>query len=141
MASRALFGACYAIVTKILPRWGVQCTLVNGHDLAEWQAALSSPANIVFLESPSNPLLDLVDIAAVATLAHAAGAKLVVDNVFATPIYQSPLSLGADIVTYSTTKHIDGQGRMLGGLCLAVRHLLKRCFCPLSPDRCSDEPV
>ena len=130
VASRALFGACYAIVTKILPRWGVQCTLVNGHDLAEWQAALSSPANIVFLESPSNPLLDLVDIAAVATLAHAAGAKLVVDNVFATPIYQSPLSLGADIVTYSTTKHIDGQGRMLGGAVLGSAAFIEEVFLP-----------
>ena len=130
VASRALFGACYAIVTKILPRWGVQCTLVNGHDLAEWQAALSTPANIVFLESPSNPLLDLVDIAAVATLAHAAGAKLVVDNVFATPIYQSPLSLGADIVTYSTTKHIDGQGRMLGGAVLGSAAFIEEVFLP-----------
>jgi len=130
VASRALFGACFAIVTKILPRWGVKCSLVDGRDMQAWQDALSSPAKLVFFESPSNPLLDIVDIEAVAKLAHHAGAKLVVDNVFATPIYQSPLALGADIVTYSTTKHIDGQGRMLGGAVLGSREFVEEIFLP-----------
>ncbi len=130
VASRALFGACYAIVAKILPRWGIHTTLVDGRDLQDWQHALSRPAALVFLESPSNPLLDLVDIKAVSELAHNAGAKLVVDNVFATPIYQSPLALGADIVTYSTTKHIDGQGRMLGGAVLGSRDFIEEVFLP-----------
>ncbi|MGC6412032.1 MAG: O-succinylhomoserine sulfhydrylase [Candidatus Puniceispirillaceae bacterium] len=130
VASRALFGACHAIVSKILPKWGIETELVDGTDMAAWQAALSRPCKLVFIESPSNPLLQLVDIAAVATLCKSAGAKLVVDNVFATPLYQSPLALGADIITYSTTKHIDGQGRLLGGAVLADKAFIDDIFMP-----------
>ena len=130
VASRALFGACHAILTKILPRWGVEVEMVDGRDLAAWEAALATPANIVFLESPSNPVLHLVDIQSVSALAHAAGAKVIVDNVFATPVFQSPLALGADIVTYSTTKHIDGQGRLLGGAVLGTTAFIEDIFLP-----------
>ena len=130
VASRALFGACHAILTKILPRWGVDVELVDGRDQAAWEQALQLPAKIVFLESPSNPVLHLVDIQAVSALAHAAGALVIVDNVFATPVYQSPLALGADIVTYSTTKHIDGQGRLLGGAVLGKKTFIEEVFLP-----------
>lgn len=119
VASRALFGACHAILTKIMPKWGVEVELIDGRNIAEWEAALASPCKIVFLETPSNPTLQLVDLKAVAELAHKAGARLVVDNVFASPIHQQPLAFGADIICYSATKHIDGQGRVLGGLVLA----------------------
>ena len=125
VASRALFGACYAILNDILPRWGVTTEFVDGSDLDQWRRALATPAKIVFFESPSNPMLDLVDIPAVAELAHAAGAKVIIDNVFATPIAQKPLELGADIVIYSATKHIDGQGRVLGGAVLADEEFIK----------------
>ncbi len=118
VASKALFGSCYWIIADLLPRFGVETTLVDGTDLDAWKVALSRPTACVFLETPSNPTLEIVDIAAVAELAHAAGARLVVDNVFATPLLQSPLALGADVVVYSTTKHIDGQGRCLGGAVL-----------------------
>ena len=130
VASRALFGACYAIVSRILPRWGVETELVDGRDLAAWEAALARPAKLVFLESPSNPILQLVDIKAVSELAHAAGALVVVDNVFASPIYQAPLELGADIVTYSATKHIDGQGRLLAGAVLGTHEFVEEVFLP-----------
>ena len=130
VASRALFGACYAILTKILPKWGVETILVDGRDLDAWEAALSQPTQIVFLESPSNPLLHLVDIAAVAEMAHAAGAKMIVDNVFATPLFQSPLELGADVVVYSATKHIDGQGRLLAGAVLGDAEYMDDIFLP-----------
>ena len=119
VASRALFGACHAILTKILPNWGVEVVLLDGRDLSAWEEALSVPCKIVFLESPSNPTLQLVDIPAVSHLAKQAGARVVIDNVFATPIHQKPLELGADIVCYSATKHIDGQGRVLGGFVLS----------------------
>ena len=118
VASRALFGACHAILTKILPKWGVEVVLLDGRDLSAWEEALSVSCKIVFLESPSNPTLQLVDIPAVSHLAKQAGARVVIDNVFATPIHQKPLELGADIVCYSATKHIDGQGRVLGGFVL-----------------------
>ena len=130
VASQALFGACHAILTKILPRWGIQTELIDGTDILQWQATLATPAKLVFLESPSNPVLQLVDIAAVAELAHKAGAKLIVDNVFATPVLQSPLALGADIVTYSTTKHLDGQGRLLGGAVLGSKAFIEDIFQP-----------
>jgi len=130
VASQALFGACHAILTKILPRWGIQTELIDGTDLLQWQAALATPAKLVFLESPSNPVLQLVDISAVAELAHKAGAKLIIDNVFATPVLQSPLALGADIVTYSTTKHLDGQGRLLGGAVLGSKAFIEDVFQP-----------
>ncbi len=116
VGSALLFGSCHWILTQLLPRFGVAVELVDGKDLAAWERALARPANLVFLETPGNPTLELVDLAAVAGLAHAAGAKVVVDNVFATPLLQRPLELGADIVVYSATKHIDGQGRCLGGL-------------------------
>lgn len=118
VAARALFGSCHFIVAELLPRYGIQTEFVDGTDLDQWKTALSQPTQAVFLETPSNPTLEIVDLAAVSALAHAAGARVVVDNVFATPILQRPLQLGADIVVYSTTKHIDGQGRSLGGAIL-----------------------
>jgi O-succinylhomoserine sulfhydrylase len=118
VAARLLFGSCHYILTEILPRFGVRVELVDGADLEAWRAALAEPADVVFFETPGNPTLDLVDIAAVARLARAAGARVVVDNVVATPLLQRPLALGADIVVYSATKHIDGQGRCLGGVVL-----------------------
>jgi O-succinylhomoserine sulfhydrylase len=119
VASRALFGSCRYIIEDILPRLGVITTFVDGTNLDEWRAALSAGTRCVFIETPANPTLDIIDIAAVAELAHRAGAKLIVDNVFASPILQRPLTHGADIVVYSATKHIDGQGRCLGGAILA----------------------
>ncbi len=110
VASRALFGACYAVIDQILPKWGIERVFVDGTDLTAWEAALADGAQMVFMESPSNPVLDLVDIPAVAKLAHDAGAMVVVDNVFATQTGQSPLELGADLVMYSLTKHHDGHG-------------------------------
>lgn len=118
VAPHALFGSCSHIIKNILPNYGVANTMVEGTDLNEWKAALATPAKYVFLESPANPTLDIIDIAAVAELAHKAGAKVIVDNVFATPVFQKPFTLGADIVVYSATKHIDGQGRALGGAIL-----------------------
>ena len=113
VVSRALFGACYAILNDVLPRWGVMTEFVDGTDLDQWRAALATPAKLVFFESPSNPMLDLVDIPAVAEMSYAASALVVIDNIFATPIAQKPLELGADIVIYSATKHFDGQGLSL----------------------------
>lgn len=118
VGSRALFGSCEFILTTLLPRFGVETELVDGTDKAAWEKALSKPADAVFLETPSNPTLEVLDIPFIAELAHKAGAKVVVDNVFATPILQKPMELGADIVVYSATKHIDGQGRCLGGAIL-----------------------
>jgi O-succinylhomoserine sulfhydrylase len=118
VAAKALFAGCRFIVEDWLPRFGVSSTLVDGTDLEQWQRAVRDNTKVFFLETPTNPTLEIYDIAAVAKIAHAAGAKLVVDNVFATPLYQSPLALGADCVVYSATKHIDGQGRCLGGVIL-----------------------
>ena len=118
VAASALFGSCRVICQTILPRYGVGAEFVQGSDLNAWKKALSRPAKLVLIESPSNPLLEAVDIAAVAELAHKAGAKLIVDNVFATPILQRPLELGADISVYSATKHMDGQVRVLAGAIL-----------------------
>lgn len=118
VAASALFGSCRVICQTILPRYGVETEFVQGSDLEAWKKSLSRPAKLVLIESPSNPLLEAVDIAAVAKLAHEAGAKLVVDNVFATPVLQRPLELGADIAVYSATKHMDGQGRVLAGAIL-----------------------
>ncbi|MDA2983921.1 MAG: O-succinylhomoserine sulfhydrylase [Actinomycetota bacterium] len=115
VASRALFGSCFQVLTSILPRWGVVTDLIDGHDLAQWEAALARPAKVVFFETPSNPMQELVDVTAVCDLAHAAGARVIVDNIFTTPVLQRPLDLGADVVVYSTTKHMDGHGRTLGG--------------------------
>lgn len=119
VAAKALFGSCRYVVEELLPRYGIASTLVDGVDLDQWRAAVRPNTRTFFLETPTNPTLEVIDIAAVAEIAHAAGATLIVDNVFATPIYQSPLALGADCVVYSATKHIDGQGRCLGGIILA----------------------
>ena len=124
VASRALFGACHSIITKILPEWGIETELVDGTDNQAWQVALSKPAKMVFVESPSNPLLDLVDLKYVSARASEAGAIMVVDNVFATPTGQKPIDLGADIVIYSGTKHIDGHGRVLAGVILGSEKIL-----------------
>lgn len=115
VAARSLFGSCFVVCNEILPRWGVETVFVDGDDLGQWEQALSKPTQAVFFETPSNPMQSLVDIAAVSELAHAAGAKVVLDNVFATPLLQQGMPLGADVVVYSGTKHIDGQGRVLGG--------------------------
>jgi len=121
VASRALFGSCNWVVGDLLPRFGVETVFVDGTDLDRWQEALRCGAAAVLLETPSNPALEVIDIAAVAALARAAGASVVVDNVFATPLLQRPLEFGADVVVYSATKHIDGQGRCLGGAILGRR--------------------
>src|SRR6201996_5434010 len=119
VASKQIFGSCRYVVEDLLPRYGIDTTLVNGLDLDAWKKAVRPNTKSFFLESPTNPTLDVLDIPAIADIAHAAGARLVVDNVFATPIWQSPLTLGADVVVYSATKHIDGQGRCLGGMILS----------------------
>ncbi|MEO8828759.1 O-succinylhomoserine sulfhydrylase [Lapillicoccus sp.] len=141
VSSRALFGSCFVIVDEILPRWGVESVLVDGTDLDQWRAALDRPTAAVFFETPSNPMQGLVDVRAVADLAHAVGAKVVVDNVFGTPVFSRPLELGADIVVYSATKHIDGQGRVLGGAILGseefvsgpVKNLMRHTGPAMSP--------
>ena len=130
VASRALFGSCHWIVSTLLPRYGISSEFVDGGDLAQWRAALAKPAALVLLETPSNPMLEMVDLRAVAELAHAAGAIVVVDNVFATPLLQQPLALGADVVVYSCTKHIDGQGRVLGGAVLGARKWVEEVLQP-----------
>ncbi|GGB68863.1 O-succinylhomoserine sulfhydrylase [Knoellia flava TL1] len=141
VASRALFGSCFVIIDEILPRFGVEAVFVDGPDLAQWEAALSEPTAAVFFETPSNPMQELVDIEAVSRLAHAAGAKVVVDNVFGTPVFSRPLEHGADVVVYSATKHIDGQGRVLGGAVLGpsefvdgpVKNLMRHTGPAMSP--------
>jgi len=125
VSSRALFGSCHYIVSDLLPRWGIEPVLIDGRDLGAWEAALASDAALAFCESPSNPTMEIIDIAEVARLTHRAGGILVVDNVFATPLLQKPLALGADVVVYSATKHIDGQGRCLGGAILATEKFIK----------------
>jgi O-succinylhomoserine sulfhydrylase len=125
VAASALFGSCLYIVSELLPRFGVECTLVDGTDLEQWKAAMRPNTRACFLESPTNPTLSVIDIAAVADIAHEAGAKLVVDNVFATALWQSPLALGADVVIYSATKHVDGQGRCLGGVVLSSEEFIE----------------
>lgn len=131
VASRALFGSCLQIITNILPKFGVTHELVDGTDLAAWKQAVRPGTACVFLETPSNPGLEVIDVAAVADIAHAAGARVVIDNVFATPILQKTLPFGADIVVYSGTKHIDGQGRCLGGAILSTRQFKEDLLKPL----------
>jgi O-succinylhomoserine sulfhydrylase len=141
VSARSLFGSCFVILDEILPRWGVEAVFVDGSDLDQWRAALSEPTTAVFFESPSNPMQELVDVRAVCELAHAAGAQVVVDNVFATPVLQRPMEQGADVVVYSATKHIDGQGRTLGGAILGseefiaepVRNLMRHTGPSMSP--------
>lgn len=131
VASRALFGSCHHIVTKILPRFGIETSLVDGGDLEQWRAAIRDGTRCVFFETPSNPTLDIIDIRAVANMAHQFGARVVIDNALASPVLQRPGAFGADVVVYSGTKHIDGQGRCLGGMVLsdlAFRHDLLEPF-------------
>jgi O-succinylhomoserine sulfhydrylase len=128
VAAKALFGSCRWVIEDFLPRFGVTSTLVDGLDLDQWKQAVRPNTKVFFIESPTNPTLDVLDISAIAAIAHAAGATLVVDNVFATPIWQSPLALGADCVVYSATKHIDGQGRCLGGVILAAEKFIQDNF-------------
>ncbi|WP_128292106.1 O-succinylhomoserine sulfhydrylase [Afifella aestuarii] len=130
VASRALFGSCLYIVSQLLPRFGVTSTLVDGSNLDEWRAAVTPKTKALFLESPANPTMELVDIAAVAEIGRSVGARLVVDNVFATPIFQKPLELGAHTVVYSATKHIDGQGRCLGGVVLSSAEWVEEKLLP-----------
>ena len=124
VAGRSLFGSCFVVCNEILPRWGVETVFVDGTDLDQWEQALSQPTTAVFFETPSNPMQSLVDIAAVSEMAHAAGAKVVLDNIFATPLLQQGLPLGVDVVIYSGTKHIDGQGRVLGGAILGDKEYI-----------------
>ncbi len=130
VASRALFGSCHWIVSTLLPQYGISSEFVDGQDMDGWRRALSRPTAMVLLESPSNPMLEVLDLAAIAALAHRAGALVAVDNVFATPLLQQPLRLGADIVIYSCTKHIDGQGRVLGGAVLGTRSWVETTLQP-----------
>ncbi|MBS9375574.1 O-succinylhomoserine sulfhydrylase [Rhodococcus sp. B50] len=141
VAARSLFGSCFVVCNEILPRWGVETVFVDGEDLEQWEKALSVPTTAVFFETPSNPMQTLVDVRRVSEMAHAAGAKVVLDNVFATPLLQRSLDLGADVVVYSGTKHIDGQGRVLGGAILGpkdyidgpVQQLIRHTGPSLSP--------
>jgi len=119
VAARGLFGSCFVILNELLPRFGVDTEFVDGTDLEQWERALAEPTTVVFFESPSNPMQELIEVAAVSDMAHHAGARVIVDNVFATPVLQKPLQLGADVVVYSTTKHLDGHGRTLGGAILS----------------------
>ncbi|MEM9782799.1 MAG: O-succinylhomoserine sulfhydrylase [Pseudomonadota bacterium] len=125
VAARALFGSCLYIVETLCPRFGIDVTLVDGTDLAQWQAAVRPETKVLFLETPSNPTLEIIDLAAVAEIGHRVGARLVVDNVFATPMYQRPMAFGADVVVYSATKHVDGQGRCLAGIVLGDRDFIR----------------
>ncbi len=130
VAARALFGSCHWIVSTLLPQYGIEAVFVDGGDVAAWAEALSQKTAMVLLETPSNPMLDIVDLRTVCDLAHAAGATVVVDNVFATPLLQRPLEFGADVVVYSATKHMDGQGRVLGGAVLGRKQWIDEVFQP-----------
>jgi len=130
VAARALFGSCLYILEEVLTRYGVEVTFVDGTDLSQWQAAVRDDTKAVFFEAISNPVLEVIDIAAVAQVAHAVGAKVIVDNVFATPVFQDTFGLGADVVIYSATKHIDGQGRCLGGVILGSRDYIRKTVEP-----------
>lgn len=125
VSAKALFGSCLYILEEVLARFGVEVTFVDGTDLDQWKAAIRPDTRAVFFESISNPVLEVIDIAAVAKLAHAAGALVIVDNVFATPVFQDTIGLGADVVVYSATKHIDGQGRVLGGVICGSRAFIR----------------
>ncbi len=125
IAHRAMFSSCDYIVTELLPRFGVPSTLIDGTKLENWEKAIRPETKLIFLETPTNPTLEVIDIAAVAEIARRHGISFVVDNVFATPLYQKPLALGADIVVYSATKHIDGHGRCLGGIVLSDREFIE----------------
>ena len=142
VAARAMFGSCLYVAQELCPRFGIACTLVDGRDTAAWQRAMQPNTRAFFFETPANPTLDLVDIAAVSEIAHAGGALVIVDNVFATPLMQKPLKLGADIVVYSATKHIDGQGRCLGGVDAVLAEVPQGSPAHLpAPDRPGAQPV
>ena len=128
IAAKAMFGSCRYIIEDLCPRFGIEFTLIDGRDPDNWKKALRPNTKAFFFETPSNPQLEIIDIAAVSKIAHAAGAIVIVDNVFATPMLQKPLELGADVVVYSATKHIDGQGRCLGGVVLSSKDLIKRYY-------------
>ena len=130
VASRALFGSCHWIVSTLLPQYAIEAVFVDGADLGAWRAALAEKTALVLLETPSNPMLDIIDLRAVCEMAHAAGAIVVVDNVFATPLLQRPLEFGADVVVYSATKHMDGQGRVLGGAVLGSQKWIDEVYQP-----------
>ncbi len=130
VAARALFGSCLYILEEVLPRFGVEVSFVDGTDLDQWRAAVRPDTRAVFFESMSNPTLELIDIAAVSDIAHAAGATVIVDNVFATPVFSDAIGQGADVVVYSATKHIDGQGRCLGGVILGRRDFVRKTVEP-----------
>jgi len=130
VAARALFGSCLYILEEVLTRYGVEVTFVDGTDLSQWEAAVRPDTKAVFFESISNPVLEVADIAGIARIAHAVGAKVIVDNVFATPVFQDTIGLGADVVVYSATKHIDGQGRCLGGVILGTRDFIRKTVEP-----------
>ncbi len=132
VSSKALFGSCLFVIDDILRRWGIEVTLVDGTDLDQWRDAMQPNTKVCFLEAISNPTLEVSDISGVAGIAHAGGALLVVDNVFATPVFQRTLELGADIVVYSATKHIDGQGRCLGGIVLGTKEFIQDTFIPFN---------
>ena len=132
VASASMFSSCHVVLTEILPKWGVNVELVKGNDPSVWAKALSTATKAVFLETPSNPMLDIVDIQMVSDLAHKVGATVIVDNVMASPVYQKPLQLGADVVMYSATKHIDGQGRVLAGAVLGSFGYMQEYFLPFS---------
>ena len=125
VSARALFGSCSYIIETLLPRFGIGVTLVDGTELAQWREAMRPETKVCFLETPSNPTLEIIDLKAVAEIVHSVGARLVVDNVFATPMFQRPLEVGADVVVYSATKHIDGQGRCLGGVVLGTERFIR----------------
>ena len=130
VAARALFGSCLYVLEEVLSRFGVEVSFVDGTDLDQWRSAIRPSTKVVFFETVSNPTLEVIDIAAVSKLAHAAGAKVVVDNVFATPVFSKALRQGADVVVYSATKHIDGQGRMLGGVILGTKEFIRKTVEP-----------
>ncbi len=132
VAYAAMFSSCYVVLTEILPKWGINTVLVEENTPEGWAAALAEPTTAVFIESPSNPLMEITDIRMVSDLAHKAGAIVIVDNVMASPVLQRPLELGADVVMYSTTKHIDGQGRVLGGAILGSREFITNTVIPFT---------
>jgi O-succinylhomoserine sulfhydrylase len=132
VASMSMFSSCYVVLNEILPAWGVEIELVDGNDKKKWADALAKPTKVVFIESPSNPMMAIVDIRMVSDLAHKAGATVIVDNVMGSPVLQKPLELGADVVMYSATKHIDGQGRVLGGAILGSKDYIKNSVIPFT---------
>jgi O-succinylhomoserine sulfhydrylase len=132
VASASMFSSCYVVLAEFLPKWGVTVEFVTGSEKADWEKALSRPTKVVFIETPSNPMLEIVDIAMVSDLAHTVGATVIVDNVMASPILQKPLQHGADVVMYSATKHIDGQGRVLGGAILGSAQYINESFQPFA---------